>query len=72
MAQRKILSSRPLDESDPKAAVQQLNKETIPFLRQLAPGTAITGSRGGATAAVLTQLLTVLAATGVITDKTTP
>lgn len=33
--------------------------------------TAITGSRGGATAAVLAQLLTALAARGEITDSTT-
>jgi hypothetical protein len=72
VTQRKILSTRPLDESDPSAAVQQLNKEHIPFLRQLAPGTTVTGSRGGATADVLRQILVVLAATGVIKDSTTP
>lgn len=72
MTQRRILSTRTLDEQDPAAAIQQLNREHVPFLRQLAPGTVITGSRSGATADVLRQLLLVLDATGVIKNSTTP
>ena len=72
MTQRRILSTRPLDGDDPKAAVEQLNRETIPFIRQLGGGTSVVGSRGGATVTVLAQLLSVLNAAGIITDKTTP
>lgn len=72
MSQRKRLSTRQLEKDDAPGSIERLNREHIPFLAQLAPGTDITGSRGGATVDVLRQLLVVLDATGVITDKTTP
>jgi hypothetical protein len=56
-------------------ALEMANRELIPKLRELASmqrDTEVTGSRGGATVAVLTQVLTVLASAGIITDSTTP
>lgn len=75
---RKQLTTRPLEQD---SLLQSLNREVIPYLRQtgalvdqLAPATppTITGSRGGATVAVLTALLTALAGAGIIKDSTTP
>jgi|GEM_PF-2294103 len=78
MAQRKQLTTRPLEKD---TLLQSIQREVIPYIRQtgalveqVAPSTApvITGSRGGATVAVLTLLLTTLAAAGIIKDSTTP
>ena len=52
-----------------------MNRELVPKVRELAAvqrDTEVTGSRGGATAAVLAQVLTILATAGIITDSTTP
>jgi len=78
MAQRKQLTTRPLEQ---ETLLQSLQREVIPYVRQtgqlveqVVPSTppVITGSRGGATVAVLTALLTTLAAAGIIKDSTTP
>lgn len=78
MAVRKQLTTRPLEQETLLASLQ---REVIPYLRQtgaLAEKAApesppeITGSRGGATVAVLTLLLTALANAGVIKNSTTP
>lgn len=68
----KALSQRPLPDDDLVALVSRLNRETIPYLRQVTQGTVVTGSRAGATVAILTQLLSVLDAAGIIKDTTTP
>lgn len=58
-----------------------MQREVIPYLREqgalvaaLAPPTppSITGSRGGATVAVLTALLAICEKAGILTDNTTP
>lgn len=78
MAQRKQLTTRPLEKD---TLLQSIQREVIPYLRQTgqlveqaAPSTPpeIVGSRGGATVAVLTLLLATLAAAGIIKDSTTP
>lgn len=65
----KPLTTRPVTEDN---AVEMLNREIIPKIREMSPGTAITGSRGGATVDVLRQVLDVLSKAGIITDRTTP
>lgn len=70
MTQRKRLSTRQLEKDDAPGSIERLNREHIPFLRQLAPGTVITGSRSVDTVAILTKLLAVLDATGVVDDST--
>lgn len=70
MAQRKQLGTRPL-EGDLPTVLDRLNREHVPFLRQIAQGTVVTGSRSGAPVAILAQVLTILSAAGIITDKTT-
>lgn len=75
---RKQLTQRPLEQD---SLLTSLQREVIPYLRQtgalveqVVPVTPpeIVGSRGGATVAVLTLLLTSLAAAGVIKNSTTP
>lgn len=75
---RKRLTTRPLQEDSLLASLQ---REVIPYLQQtgdlvekLAPvePPVVTGSRSGATAAVLTLLLTALDKAGVLKDSTTP
>lgn len=56
----------------PENVVTMLNREIVPTIRQLLPGTAITGSRAGDPIGILTQVLTVLANAGIIVDRTTP
>lgn len=65
----KPLTTRPITETN---AVEMLNREIIPKIREMSSGTAITGSRGGATTDVLRQVLDVLSKAGIITDRTTP
>lgn len=48
-----------------------MNREYIPVLRQVAKGTAVTGSRAGMTATEL-QILNILYAAGIASDSTTP
>lgn len=78
MPQRKQLTTRPLEQ---ESLLESMKREVIPYLRQtgsliedVAPQTppTITGSRGGATVAVLTALLTALDAAGIINNQTTP
>lgn len=71
MAQRKGLSTLAVPPDQAQLA-ERLNRELIPFLRQLTPGTVVSGSLSGATVSVLTQLVAVLANAGIITNKTTP
>lgn len=70
MTLRKGLSTLAVP-ADVAAIADRLNRETIPFLRQLTPGTPITVSRAGMSPFEL-QLLPVLVATGLVTDKTVP
>ncbi len=72
MTQRKRLSTRQLEKTDSEGSIERLNREHIPFLRQLAPGTNITGSRSAQPDAIRDQLLAVLSEIGIVTDKTTP
>lgn len=65
---RKKLSTQPLTDEN---QLERLNREVVPVLRQVTSGIIITGSRGGATVAVLASLLTALANAGIITDRTT-
>ncbi len=69
MTARKALTTRSVTQ---QTVVEMLNREVIPVLRQALPGTAITGSRAGAPIDILAQVLTVLNAAGIITDRTTP
>ena len=85
MAQRNQLTTRPLER---ETLLLSMQREVIPYLRQtgqlveqvaqlveqVAPSTPpeIVGSRGGATVAVLTLVLTALDAAGIIKDSTTP
>lgn len=75
---RKQLTTRPIEQDSLLTSIQ---REVIPYLRQtgaLAEKAApesppeITGSRGGATVAVLAALLTALASAGIIKDSTVP
>lgn len=75
---RKQLTTRPLEQ---ETLLVSMQREVIPYIRQtgglveaLAPQTppVITGSRSGATAAVLAALLTAMANAGIVTDSTTP
>lgn len=65
----KALTTRAVSKEN---VVDMLNREIVPKLREMAPGTVVSGSRGGATAAVLAQVLTALSNAGIITDRTTP
>ena len=65
----KPLTTRPVTEDN---SVEMLNREIIPKIREMSPGTAITGSRGGATVDVLRQMLDALSKAGIIIDRTTP
>lgn len=78
MAQRKQLTTRPFEQ---ETLCQSTNRELIPYLRQTGslvetaiPPTApaVTGSRAGATVAILTRVLLILDAAGIIDDQTTP
>lgn len=78
MAQRKQLTQRPLEEA---TLLQSMQREVIPYLRQTgalveqavpASPPIITGSRGAGTVAVLTLVLQVLDAAGIVVDQTTP
>lgn len=78
MAQRKQLTTRPLEQ---ETLLQSVNRELVPYLRQtgqlveqVAPSAPpiITGSRAGAPVFVMTQLLAILNAAGLIKDNTTP
>ena len=74
MSQRKALSTLAVP-ADPGQIADRLNRELIPKLRQVTPGTAVTGARtiaGLANPAVVAQILTILANAGIITDSTTP
>jgi hypothetical protein len=69
---RKAVTTRSLTKEN---ALEMANRELVPKLRELAAmqrDTEVTGSRGGATAAVLAQVLTILQTAGIITDSTTP
>jgi hypothetical protein len=68
MTQRKGLTTAAIA---PGAAEEWLNREGIPFLRQLTPGTKITVSRATMTPFEL-QLLPILVAAGIVQDKTVP
>lgn len=65
----KPLTTRPVTEDN---SVEMLNREIIPKIREMSPGTVVSGSRGGATVDVLRQVLAVLSKAGIITDRTTP
>ena len=54
-----------------KNLFDKLNRELVPYVKQITPGTVITGSRSAGTT-VLEALLQVLQNAGIITDKTTP
>jgi hypothetical protein len=78
MAQRKQLTTRPLEQ---ETLLVSVNRELIPYLREqgsllakLAPSTppGLSGSRGGATVAVLTELIAICEKAGILTDNTTP
>lgn len=69
MTQRKVLSTRP---ATTESLVEMVNREYVPVLRQVTKATAVTGSRSGATVAILTSLLAILSNAGIITDQTTP
>ena len=68
MSQRKALTTVAIN---PTMAEEWLNREGIPFLRQLTPGTPITVSRATMSAFEL-QLLPILVAAGIVQDKTVP
>lgn len=68
MSQRKALSTRAVTAQD---LPDRMNREIIPVLRQLLPGTAVTGSVSGDTLFILRTLLEILGNAGVITDETT-
>jgi hypothetical protein len=68
MTQRQALTTRPLDA---EGAEEWLNRQGIPLLRQLTPGTKITVSRATMTPFEL-QLLPVLVAAVIVQDKTVP
>lgn len=65
----KPLTTRPVTDAN---AVEMLNREIIPKIREMSAGTVVSGSRGGATVAILQQVLDVLSKAGIITDRTTP
>lgn len=69
MTQRKVLTTAPLTKEN---QLEMLNREVLPVLRQVVKATAVTGSRAGAPVAILAEVLTILSAAGIITDKTTP
>lgn len=69
MTQRKRIGSRALT---PDNHLETLNREWLPVLLQLTKAPVISGSRSGATAAVLAGILTALQNAGIITDNTTP
>lgn len=54
-----------------ETVVEMLNREVIPFVRQLAPRSTVTGSRATMTATEL-QILAILFTAGIATDGTTP
>jgi hypothetical protein len=69
---RRTVTTAPMTKDN---ALEMANRELIPKLRELAlmqKATNVTGSRGGATAAVLAQVLTILATAGIVKDSTTP
>ena len=71
MTQRKAISTLAVP-ADPVQIADRLNRELVPKLRQLSAGTAVTGSVSGATLTVLAELIVILDAAGIITNKTTP
>lgn len=69
MSATKSLSTRPVTKED---IVERANREVIPFIRQLAPGTVVSGSRSVDAIVILTLVLTILDKAGVIKDDTVP
>lgn len=69
MTVRRRLTDRPATQEN---LVEMTNREYVPVLKQVTKAVAVTGSRGGATAAILASLLTILSNAGIITDQTTP
>ncbi len=69
MTQKKVLTTQAATSENMLA---MLNREIMPVLRQVTKATVISGSRSGATVAVLQSLLTALSNAGIITDNTSP
>ena len=70
MTQRKRLSvSRQLEKD---TAIDTMNREWLPVLRQLTAAPIISGSRSGAPVTILADVLQALQNAGIITDRTTP